>query len=252
MKLITLREEKYVAVKVSVSISEDDRGNREAQVMKKLAAIHPSPQHVVYMLDDFDLEGPNGTHKCLVFELLGPSVPDIIETHFSDGRLPGTLAKDIAKQALTGLDTLHQHRICHGGRSIFLTFGTVENNFTNIDLHTRNLAFTMPCMDDFLEGEFIAALGEPEIGQIRRSDGKALEVGVPEYIIRPAVYRSQSWSSYEIKIIDFGESFLQSFVPRTLHTPLPVRAPEISFGDSLDYRVDLWSMGCMVGRIAGS
>lgn len=128
MKLIAHREDKYVAIKVSVSKSEDDRGNREAQIMKKLAASHPSPQHVMCMLDDFNLEGPNGTHKCLVFELLGPSVPDIIETHFSDGRLPGNLAKDIAKQTLTGLDTLHQHNIGHGGRShAFLTFGIVEN-----------------------------------------------------------------------------------------------------------------------------
>ncbi|RDI86977.1 hypothetical protein Vi05172_g3209 [Venturia inaequalis] len=31
-----------------------------------------------------------------------------------------------------------------------------------------------------------------------------------------------------------------------LHTPLPVRAPEIIFGEKFDYRVDLWSMGCML------
>ncbi|CRG82799.1 Dual specificity protein kinase KNS1 [Talaromyces islandicus] len=227
-KLIPFREKKYVAIKVSVSESEDDRGNREAQILKKLAASHPSSQHIMCMLDDFNLEGPNGTHKCLVFELLGPSVPDIIETHFSDGRLPGKLAKDIAKQTLAGVDTLHQHNIGHG------------------DLHTRNLAFTMPGMDDLLEGEFIEALGKPEIGHVRRNDGNALEAGIPEYIVRPAVYRSQSWSSHQIKIIDFGESFLQSSVPQTLHTPLPVRAPEIIFHDTLDYRVDLWSMGCML------
>lgn len=107
----------------------------------------------------------------------------------------------------------------------------------------------MPRMDTLLEGEFIEALGKPEIGHVRRNDGKALEVGIPEYIVRPAVHRSQSWSSREIKIIDLGESFLQSSVPQTLHAPLPVRAPEIIFRDSLDYRVDLWSTGCMVCRM---
>ena len=98
MKLITLREGKYVAIKVSISKSENDGGNREAQILKKLAASHPSPQHIMRMLDDFNLEGPNGIHKCLVLELLGPSVPDIIETHFSDGRLPGKLAMDLRKK----------------------------------------------------------------------------------------------------------------------------------------------------------
>jgi len=110
----------------------------------------------------------------------------------------------------------------------------------------------MSCMDGLVESEFINVLGKPEIGYVRRNDGKALEPGVPEYIVRPAVYRSQSWWSHEIKIIDFGESFLQSFAPETLHTPLPVRAPEIIFKDPLDYRVDLWSMGCLVGRIEES
>ncbi|KAK9234916.1 CMGC/SRPK protein kinase [Lipomyces kononenkoae] len=224
-------EKAYVAVKVSISKRESDRGNRELQVMKELASIQPRSQHVMRMLDNFDLEGPNGTHKCLVFELLGPSIPDTIYARCRDGRLPGKLAKVIAKQALLGLDTLHQQKIGHG------------------DIHTRNLAFTMPCMDDIPAGEFIEMLGKPEIGHVRRSDGKALEPGIPEYIVRPASssYRTNSWSSsYPIKIIDFGESFLPTSVPRTLHTPLPVRAPEVIFRDRLDYHVDLWSMGCML------
>lgn len=108
-------------------------------------------------------------------------------------------------------------------------------------------------MDNTSEKGFIEMLGQPEIGLVQRSDGKALEPGVPEYIVRPALYRTHSWrTSNQIKIIDFGESFLHSTVPQTLHTPLPVRAPEVIFGDRLDYRVDLWSMGCMVGRITKS
>lgn len=67
------------------------------------------------ILDDFELEGPNGAHKCHVFDLLGPSIADIIDARFPDGRLPGNLAKSIAKQALIGLDALHQQNICHGG-----------------------------------------------------------------------------------------------------------------------------------------
>lgn len=54
------------------------------------------------------------------------------------------------------------------------------------------MAFTMPYMDDLTESEFIKVLGKPEIGHVRRNDGKALEPSVPEYIVRPAVYRSQS------------------------------------------------------------
>lgn len=70
------------------------------------------------MLDDFDLDGPNGSHKCLVYELLGPNVPDTIDAHIPVRRLPGKLAKAIAKQCLIGLDSLHQRKIGHGGKSL--------------------------------------------------------------------------------------------------------------------------------------
>ncbi|EFQ98010.1 CMGC protein kinase [Nannizzia gypsea CBS 118893] len=186
------------------------------------------------MLDDFDLEGPNGSHKCLVYELLGPNIPDTIDAHFPDGRLPGKLAKVIAKQSLIGLDSLHQHNIGHG------------------DLHTRNLAFTMQSMDNVIEEGFTEMLGRPKIGYVRRSDGKDLEPGIPEYIVKPTSYRTHSWNSAQsIKIIDFGGSFLPTAVPQTLHTPLAVRAPEVIFQDRIDHRVDLWSMGCMMARDMG-
>ncbi|KAF9893864.1 hypothetical protein FE257_010034 [Aspergillus nanangensis] len=196
--------------------------------MKKLASYYSYLKHTVHMLDDFDLTGPNGTHKCLVYELLGPNVPDIIDTKFPSGRLPGKLAKTIAKQCLIGLDSLHQQNIGHG------------------DLYTRNLAFTIPVMDDLPEKKFEEILGKPEIGFVRRRDGKDLEPGIPEYIVKPTLSLTNSWDTVQtIKIIDFGESFLPTVVPQTLHTPLSVRAPEVIFQDRIDYRVDLWSMGCM-------
>jgi serine/threonine-protein kinase SRPK3 len=67
------------------------------------------------MQDSFQISGPNGTHDCLVLELLGPIVADILDTHSGMGRLPGTLAKTIAKQALLGLCFLHEQGIAHAG-----------------------------------------------------------------------------------------------------------------------------------------
>ncbi|KAI9679435.1 MAG: hypothetical protein M1817_005457 [Caeruleum heppii] len=181
------------------------------------------------MLDHFKLDGPNGTHDCLVLELLGPSVTDLLEARFRGERLPAKLAKSIAKQALLGLDCLHQQKIAHG------------------DLHTRNLAFTIPFVDSLREEDFLQKLGKPETGLVRRKDGKPLERGMPEYLVRPTCYPADiSVSVHPIKIVDFGESFLSNEVPGTPHTPLPVRAPEIIFEDKLDHRVDLWSMGCML------
>ncbi|KAJ5168516.1 protein kinase [Penicillium canariense] len=84
-KLLVYREEAYVAIKISVAESEHDRDSRELQTMKELASHHPRPKHTVHMLDDFDLKGPNGSHKCLVYELLGPNIPDTIDATFQTG-----------------------------------------------------------------------------------------------------------------------------------------------------------------------
>ncbi|RDW61130.1 uncharacterized protein DSM5745_10628 [Aspergillus mulundensis] len=222
-----IRKGNYVAVKISVSETGCDSVVQELNVLKELASRPAYSQYVVRLIENFELDGPNGTHCCLVFELLGPSVPDMIDMRFSDGRLPGALAKAITKQALLGLDFLHQQKIAHG------------------DLHTRNLAFSIDAMENVSEQEFVETLGEPEIGRVYNTDRKDLGPGVPQYIVRPA-RRFSSRSPSFVKIIDFGESFLQQSAPHSLHTPLPVRAPEVIFGDHLDCRVDLWSLGCMI------
>ncbi|KAF2822686.1 kinase-like protein [Ophiobolus disseminans] len=170
-------------------------------------------RHVMQLLDQFYIEGPNGKHECLVLEFLGPSVTDVLEMRFNDERPPGTPTKTSVQQALSGLAHLHKYNIGHG------------------DLHTRNSAF----------------LRTPEIGVVARKDGKPLEPGLPAYLVRPTSYPADvCLRQQQIKIIDFGESFSTNDVPETLHTPLCIRASEVIFGEKLDYRVDLWSAGCMI------
>lgn len=72
-------------------------------------------EHVMQLLDYFDIEGANGKHECLVLEFLGPSERNVMENCFKDQRLPGPLAKMTAKQALLGLAYLHKNNIGHGG-----------------------------------------------------------------------------------------------------------------------------------------
>ena len=86
--------------------------------MRAVAALRSDQSgstQLISMTDHFRLRGPNGVHECFVLEMTGPSVPDVIEHKFPDQRLPGRLAKSVAKQALLGLDCLHQQGIAHGG-----------------------------------------------------------------------------------------------------------------------------------------
>lgn len=119
-----------------------------------------------------------------------------------------------------------------------------------LDLHTRNLAFKMPNLDSLNEQQFYTRLGRPETALVSRTDGRAPGISIPNYFVRPTTFgkciRETLRTNPTVKIIDFGESFQTENAPTRLHTPLVVRAPECLFSDQLDYRVDLWSMACLV------
>jgi serine/threonine protein kinase len=113
--LFGYRKGAYVAVKIGIAERKDESPTRELQTME-LASHDPHLKHIVQLLDQFNIKGPNGSHQCLVYELLGPSVPDVADAKFPGGRLPGKLAKAITKQSLIALADLHQLGIGHGGK----------------------------------------------------------------------------------------------------------------------------------------
>ncbi|CAG7563782.1 unnamed protein product [Fusarium equiseti] len=226
------KDQKFVYSTLKITVSELGESG-ELKILQKLSALpkhHPGSSHVNQLLDHFTHVGPNGSHDCLVLELVGPNVADVVELHCKDDRLPSKFAKVFAKQALQGLDFLAVNDIGHG------------------DLHTRNLALVVSDLDSLNEQDFISRLGEPKTGVVTRSDGGPLSHNVPTQIIRPAFFRKRDimLSNPSVKIIDFGEAFFSNNAPSTLNTPLPVRAPEIVFEDRLDRRVDVWSAGCLV------
>lgn len=87
---------------------------------------HPGRAHVMAFLDHFRHKGPNGTHVCMVFEVLGENLLGLIKRHQNKG-VPMHLVKQIAKQVLLGLD--YMHRCCgviHTG-----TFTASDHNCAN-------------------------------------------------------------------------------------------------------------------------
>ncbi|RBR22337.1 uncharacterized protein FIESC28_04531 [Fusarium coffeatum] len=220
----------YVAVKITVPELGESGELKILEALSALPKHHPRSSHVNQLLDHFTHVGPNGSHDCLVLELVGPNIADFVELHCKDNRLPSKFAKVFAKQALQGLNFLAINDIGHG------------------DLHTRNLALVVSDLDSLNEQDFISRLGEPKTGLVTRSDGGPLSPNVPTQIVRPAFFRKRDimLSNPSVKIIDFGEAFFSNNAPSTLNTPLPVQAPEIVFEDRLDRRVDVWSAGCLI------
>jgi serine/threonine-protein kinase SRPK3 len=108
------------------------------------------------------------------------------------------------------------------------------------------LALVIPSLHTLTEDELFQKLDTPITGAVTRKDGGPLEANMPPYLVMATSYPVDPSLTQQIKIIDFGESFPSTDIPGTQNTPLYLRAPEAFFKDKLDYRVDLWSAGCLV------
>lgn len=101
----------HVALKVVRSADHyTETALDEIELLKKIVSAnenHPGRQHVVSLLDHFQHEGPNGSHVCMVFEVLGENLLGLIKKYHHRGT-PVHLVKQITKQILLGLDYLHR------------------------------------------------------------------------------------------------------------------------------------------------
>lgn len=101
---------KHVALKVVRSAAHyTETALDEISLLKRIVSgddSHPGKSHVVGLLDSFKHVGPNGTHVCMVFEVLGENLLGLIKRYDHKG-IPVGLVKQITKQVLLGLDYLH-------------------------------------------------------------------------------------------------------------------------------------------------
>ena len=75
---------------------------------------------IVQLLDEFTHQGPNGTHQCLVFELLGPTVDMLTSDYYSvysdpEESLEPDVVLKISEQLLKAIAFIHEAGYVHGG-----------------------------------------------------------------------------------------------------------------------------------------
>ncbi|XP_002133788.1 SRSF protein kinase 3-like [Drosophila pseudoobscura] len=111
-----LQSEAYCAIKVCKSAEHFAGTARdEITLLKKVSKYesHALRSHLVSLTDNFFASGPNGTHHCLVFEVLGQNLLCLIQRSNYRG-IPNYNVRQIARQVLEGLAYLHgQCRIIH-------------------------------------------------------------------------------------------------------------------------------------------
>lgn len=102
---------RHVALKVVKSAPHyTETALDEIKLLQRLVSAnpeHPGCRHCVFLLDHFRHHGPNGSHVCMVFEVLGENLLGLIKRYQHRG-VPVHIVKQIAKQVLLGLDYMHK------------------------------------------------------------------------------------------------------------------------------------------------
>ncbi|KAF8433380.1 kinase-like domain-containing protein [Terfezia claveryi] len=238
---------RYVALKILKANVESPRELAILTTLSDYDVQHPGYSRVLRLLDHFNHTGPNGTHLCLVTEVLGPCIGELLDPpwlKFGDSRrYPTTIVREISKQALLALQHIHSAGIAHG------------------DVYSGNLLCEIPDLDQETESEVLHDVSEPlETELVRRKDGSCPEGGdpwAPRRLYYPQPFQGTEeaprivLSQLKVKLTDFGGAFKpgDSTSPLPL-TPPPFRAPErivTSTPEAFwDEKVDIWSLGYLI------
>lgn len=112
------RQQRLASLKILTA--ECTTHSRELEILRALQEdefVH----NVVRLLDSFlhtGVTGPNGTHQCLVLELLGPSVHHVIRNDYSpEDPLGSYTILRITRQLLQGLASVHAAGYAQGGKT---------------------------------------------------------------------------------------------------------------------------------------
>jgi serine/threonine protein kinase len=107
-------------------LSDTEKAIKDAAVSSSTAESTPWSEFIVPLLSSFAQLGLNGNHNCLVFELMGCSVADLLlqqplDAHFSKP-IPGPFDRGLKihevkctlRQMLAGLVVLHSRGLIRG------------------------------------------------------------------------------------------------------------------------------------------
>ncbi|EDX15569.1 GD15423 [Drosophila simulans] len=215
-----LQAMRYVAIKIFKSAPHLTKTiTDEIKILKTVRETDPSNprrRKTVQMLDNFKITGPNGTHICIVFEMLGDNLLKLIRKSPLRG-IPLANVKAITRQVLEGLDYLHT--CCQ----IIHTNIKPENVFLCMDEpHVRSRSV-----------ENLPTLPPPPQAKHKAKQDPALEE-----------------CNVNVKIADLGKScWVYHHLTEDIQTR-QYRALEVIIGAGYNNSADIWSTACMVFELA--
>ncbi|KAG6215641.1 hypothetical protein E4U34_005568 [Claviceps purpurea] len=216
-----LSERRHVALKLYIGSGSMVRSlDNEINAYKRIensSIKHPGRSAVRALLDSFHVDGPHGSHQCLVHPPLWDSVFGFRHRN-PMRRFPGQIMALVLERLFQALDLLHQE--CHIAHTDIqesnMLLGTDESVLREFEQEELN----NPCPRKELEGKTVYQ--SRELKQAKNFDALVL--------------------------CDFGSAMhLDDGIARREDIqPDVYRAPEVVLGIPWTSSVDIWNVGCMI------
>jgi serine/threonine protein kinase len=190
------------------------------------------------LLDNFDIDGPNGKHPCYVTTVGGANL-SLAKLKCHQGVFRLDVARAMAAQLVIAVAHVHEKGTVHG------------------DVTLRNVILRLPFdINKFSVDALYEKFGKPVRLPVVREDGKELTSAVPSECIE-SVWMGKTSDEIrlpdaKIMLIDFGESYRPSLEPRHNSTvPRAYLPPEVLWDKVplLSFSSDIWTLACSLWDI---
>lgn len=104
------RSKRLVAVKVGIASTTQPQ--RECKILRALTAQQQDVLYTTKYLDEFQINGPNGSHQCLVMDTTSGNLKDASYSLL----FPIDVARALAAKTALSLSFVHSRGFIHGGK----------------------------------------------------------------------------------------------------------------------------------------
>ena len=204
------------------------------------------------------------SHLCLVFELLGLNLYEVLKRRQFRG-LPLPVVRTLVRQAVGGIKELSQKSIVHCDLKPENILLVTEDDVDSVVAAGDRLSSSVEKKSNVLsaaekqKGNMVDSLAKPSgLSQALGGDSSShtsrtapiSPTGASSPGAPPASANVQPLSGgLKIKLIDFGSA---CFEGQTAHTYIQsrfYRSPEVLIGLPYDSAIDMWSLGCVAAEL---
>ncbi|KAF5599293.1 kinase domain-containing protein [Fusarium pseudoanthophilum] len=214
---------RYVSIKIPTIDSNASGESKRSKLISSTNPSHPGLAFIRLPIDEFQLEGPQGTHFCLVYKPMRETLYHW-QRRLPEQRLPLPLFKSYVFLILQALDYLHTE--CH---------------LIHTDIKDDNILVSIE--NDSVLVDFVKNLTiNPQPRHVRADDGRVIYLSQDDFgplrgnMVLPA-------------LADFNQSFPGLDGNKGHLSPIQshrYRAPEVLLGCPWSYSVDIWNFGLVM------